>query len=67
MINHNNVFTSSEVARILRISAVTLWRERKAGRIGFHRIASKIVFTQQDLDDYLATRRVPSESENKNS
>lgn len=47
------LFTTDEAAIFLRTSPVTLWRERKAGRISFHRIASKIVYTRQDLENYL--------------
>ena len=47
------VMTQNEVCEILGISPITLWRERKAGRISFRRIASKIVFTSQDVNEYL--------------
>jgi hypothetical protein len=50
------VFTEDEAAEILRISKVTLWRERKRGRISFRRSASRPVYLREDLDDYL--RRV---------
>lgn len=53
MIIENDLFTSKEACRFLKISPVTLWRERKAGRISFRRIASKVVFTRQDLEIYL--------------
>ena len=53
MINANDIFTSKEACLLLKISPVTLWRERKAGRISFRRIASKVMFTRQDLELYL--------------
>jgi lipopolysaccharide export LptBFGC system permease protein LptF len=46
-------FTDREAASFLRISQVTLWRERKAGRISFRRVASKILYTREDLESYL--------------
>lgn len=46
-------FTDREAAAFLRISQVTLWRERRAGRISFRRVASKILYTQSDLENYL--------------
>lgn len=65
MINENEIFTSKEASRFLRISAVTLWRERKAGRISFRRIASKVVFTRQDLDNYLERNKHEALFENQ--
>ena len=47
------VFTTSEAASFLRISPITLWRERKKGKITFRRVASKIVYLQEDLENYL--------------
>ena len=47
------VFTEKEAAAFLRISAVTLWRERAKGKITFRRSASKLVYTREDLFDYL--------------
>ena len=47
------VFTTSEAASFLRISPITLWRERKKGKIDFRRVASKIVYLQEDLENYL--------------
>jgi predicted site-specific integrase-resolvase len=47
------LFTDKEAAEYLRISQVTLWRERKAGKITFRRIASKIVYLKRDIDEYL--------------
>jgi len=47
------VYTDKEASRFLRISQVTLWRERKRGRITFRRVASKIVYLREDLENYL--------------
>jgi predicted site-specific integrase-resolvase len=47
------VYTDKEASDYLRISQITLWRERKAGKISFRRVASKIVYLQEDLDNYL--------------
>ena len=47
------VFTEDEAARILRISKVTLWRERKKGRINYRRSASRPVYLREDLENYL--------------
>jgi hypothetical protein len=47
------IYTDKEASSFLRISQVTLWRERKAGKITFRRVASKIVYLQEDLENYL--------------
>jgi len=47
------ILTDREASAFLRISQVTLWRERKKGNIVFRRVASKIVYRQEDLDAYL--------------
>lgn len=52
-INEPEVFTNRQAAHFLKTSTITLWRERKAGRISFSRVASKIVYTREDLDNYL--------------
>ncbi len=51
--NENQIYTDKEASEFLRISQVTLWRERKKGRIDFRRVASKIVYLQEDLENYL--------------
>lgn len=47
------IYTTNEAAKFLRISTITLWRERKKGKISFRRVASKIVYLQEDLENYL--------------
>lgn len=49
----NQIMTANEVCDLLGISPITLWRERKAGRISFRRIASRVVFTSEDIAEYL--------------
>lgn len=51
--NDQQIYTDKEASEYLRISQVTLWRERKKGRIDFRRVASKIVYLQEDLENYL--------------
>ncbi len=56
--NEKQIYTDREASDFLRISQVTLWRERKKGKISFHRAASKIIYTRADLDAYLdSTKR----------
>lgn len=47
------IFTDKEASEFLRISQVTLWRERRKKRITFRRVASKIVYLMEDLEEYL--------------
>ena len=47
------IYTNKEASEFLRVSEVTLWRERKAGKITFRRVASKIIYLQEDLENYL--------------
>ncbi len=51
------IFTDKEASLYLRISQVTLWRLRRDGMISFHRAASKIIYTQADLDNYLQSTK----------
>ena len=53
MTDLNEIFTTREASTFLRISPITLWRERKAGKITFRRVASKIVYLREDLNAYL--------------
>ncbi len=55
--NQTQIYTDKEASDYLRISQVTLWRERKKGKISFRRAASKIIYTQTDLDNYLQSTK----------
>jgi predicted site-specific integrase-resolvase len=55
--NEKQIYTDKEAAEYLRISQVTLWRERKKGKISFRRAASKIIYTQADLENYLSSTK----------
>jgi D-Tyr-tRNAtyr deacylase len=51
--DEKQIYTDKEASNFLRISQVTLWRERKKGKISFRRVASKIVYLREDLEKYL--------------
>ena len=55
--NEKQIYTDKEASDYLRISQVTLWRERKKGKISFRRVASKIVYLQEDLEAYLESTK----------
>ncbi len=49
----NELFTTIEAARYLRISVTTLWRERSKGNISFRRARCKLLYSRADLENYL--------------
>jgi predicted ATPase len=51
------IYTEREASAYLRLSLVTLWRLRKAGKINFHRFNSKIIYTSDDLENYLESTK----------
>jgi len=53
IMSEKQIFTDKEASKFLGISQVTLWRERKKGKITFRRIASKVFYLKQDIDEYL--------------
>ncbi len=57
MTDRKQIYTDKEASDFLRISQVTLWRERKKGKIAFRRVASKIVYLQEDLENYLESTK----------
>lgn len=57
MTDEKQIYTDKEASDYLRISQVTLWRERKKGKISFRRVASKIVYLQEDLENYLNSNK----------
>lgn len=58
MNEETQIFTTKEAADFLRVASVTLWRERKAGRLTFRRVGGgKVIYTRQDLLDYLESQK----------
>ena len=55
--DEKQIYTNKEASDYLRISQVTLWRERKKGKITFRRVASKIIYTRADLENYLESTK----------
>ncbi len=56
-LEQRQIYTEKEASIHLRLSKITLWRLRKAGKISFHRAASKIIYTQADIDSYLESTK----------
>lgn len=58
MKQETQLFTNKEACEFLRVSPVTLWRIREKGKIDFRRVgAGKIVFTREDLENYLEQQK----------
>lgn len=57
MKDEQKIFTDREASEFLRISQVSLWRLRKAGKLPYRRVTSKIIYLRQDLDEYLESTR----------
>ena len=47
------IYTTTETAKLLRIYETMLWKEREAGHISYSNIGRRVVFTRQDIDEYL--------------
>ncbi len=58
----NELFTTIEAARYLRISITTLWRERSKGNITFRRASCKLLYSRDDLEQYLEKNKQSSHS-----
>ncbi len=51
--DQRQIFTDREAADYLRIGQTTLWRLRKKGKISYRRASAKLIYTRDDLDNYL--------------
>jgi excisionase family DNA binding protein len=55
---NQEVYNNREAAQFLRVSRITLYRERKKGNIDFRRVGpGKVVFTRCDLETYLERQK----------
>jgi excisionase family DNA binding protein len=58
------LFTVSEVADVLRVSNMTIYRLIKAGEISALRVGKNYRIRERDLEDYLATGSVAADEAN---
>ncbi|MBK9215678.1 MAG: helix-turn-helix domain-containing protein [Chloracidobacterium sp.] len=49
MTNDNDFITQNEAAEQFPVSTVTLWRERKEGRLPFYRVRGRVLYRVSDL------------------
>jgi excisionase family DNA binding protein len=47
------VYSKQEAAEKLKVSTITIDRNRRTGKLPYHKIGSRVVFTQEDLDKFL--------------
>ena len=60
--NPLDVFTDEEAASALHISRIKLWDERKKGRISFRRAGRRLLYTRQDLVEYLERQKIAADA-----
>jgi excisionase family DNA binding protein len=53
--NGMGMLSEKQAAERLGISRITLLRARKAGRIGYFKIGSRVVYSERHLTDFLAS------------
>ncbi|GBU27095.1 hypothetical protein R84B8_00618 [Treponema sp. R8-4-B8] len=49
----NCIYNRKEAAQSLRVSVETLDRYRMAGKLSYHLIGDRIIFTESDLSEFL--------------
>lgn len=47
--DNNDFVTQKQAAGMFPVSAITLWRERKDGRLPFYRVRGRILYRVSDL------------------
>jgi excisionase family DNA binding protein len=52
--------TIKETAPVLSVAEITLRRLLRKGEIPHHRIGSRYLFTESDIEEYLSTAKVPA-------
>jgi excisionase family DNA binding protein len=53
--DNHNLMSEKQAAARLGISRITLLRAREAGRIRFFRIGVRVLYNQEQLNEFLAT------------
>jgi len=51
----NNLLSEQEAAKRCGVSRITLLRARKAGKIRFYRIGTRVLFSQVQIDEFLSS------------
>jgi excisionase family DNA binding protein len=51
--NKSDLMSEVEAARRCGVSRITLLRMRKAGKIGFYRIGTRVLFSESHINEFL--------------
>jgi len=54
------IFNKRGAAKVLGISTETLDRYKKNGRLPFHQIGNRVIFTESDLTAFLESCAIPA-------
>ncbi len=54
------LMTEEQVCEYLGLSKVSLWRQRKAGMIAFRRCGGRVLYTSDDVDEFLERVKTPA-------
>jgi excisionase family DNA binding protein len=49
----NKMITEKEACDLLNVSRTTLWRFRKAGKVRFYKVGSKLGYSAEQLREFL--------------
>jgi excisionase family DNA binding protein len=59
------IYSKQEAAKALRVSPVTIDRNRRIGKLPFHKIGRRVVFTETDISEFLDSVKVPAVSQQR--
>jgi len=62
---HPNLFSEKQAAAHLGVARITLLRNREAGRIRFFRIGTRVLYSDQQLADFLSRCEVSGSKRRK--
>jgi len=54
------IFNKKQAAKELKVSTITVDRLRREGKMPYHKIGSRVIFTSDDLDNFLNSCAVPA-------
>jgi excisionase family DNA binding protein len=54
------VYDKKSAASFLGVSAVTIDRLKRSGRLPYHKLGDRVIFTQADIDRLLEATAVPA-------
>jgi len=54
------IFNKKQAAKELKVSTITVDRLRREGKMPYHKIGSRVIFTSNDLEIFLNSCAVPA-------